>query len=55
MELTLHAEITYLNGIHDDNMTERGQTRSVIIRVINKIGRLCRRSLILLISHMITD
>ena len=55
MELTLYAEITYLNGIHDDNMTERGPIRSVIIRAINKIERLRSRSLILLITHMITD
>ena len=55
MELTLYAEITYLNGIHDDNMTERGPIRSVITQVVNKIGQLRSRSLILLITHMITD
>ena len=40
--------------ISNDNWTERSPTRSVIIRVINKIGRPRSRSLVCLITSMIT-
>ena len=41
--------------ISNDNRTEWSQIRSVIIRVINKIGRPCSRSPICLITSTITD
>ena len=41
--------------IHNGNKTEWSPARSVIIQVINKIGRPCSRSLICLITSMITD
>ena len=41
--------------ISNDNRTERSPIRSVIIRVINKIGRPRSGSPICLITSMITD
>ena len=41
--------------ISNGNRTEWSPTRSVIIQVINKIGRPCSRSPICLITSMITD
>ena len=44
-----------IEAIINGNRTEWGPIRSVIIRVINKIGRPCSGSPICLITSMITD
>ena len=51
MMMTIIMTMIISNG----NRTEWSPTRSVIIRVINKIGRPCSRSPICLITSMITD
>ena len=51
MIMTIIMTMTISNG----NRTEWSPTRSVIIRVINKIGQPCSRSPICLITSMITD